>query len=1257
MHKNRIRGFDPYDLYKNNPGFKIGDADLIVGGSTDQVISRTALFWLQAIFSRENTAPFTNITIVAPPILVWNRSDRDILQMIFNAVEEYRGTPTNLNEQENISSRISIVRCQGLSITDVTEAINGIESKQLLLFPKADKYKDSTIESNTILGRSSMLMSEDQWVPHLASLTRHCIEIAKLKESLMVFEVTESPPVKESNHKLLVDIEQLYPAFMLNEVEKDPNELILNNGHKWVAMAATERAEEAFAEINATTLDQSLKSQLIIQIANRSKNYELTERVIKEELAKGSKFPPEMAARFGCIAQRLGDTKSAELLLSPSIDHLSDQDLLESVLGACTVLNIPELVERTFKRLELLFPRSEFLRANCEQRLIHSCQRLDLSDQNPPSNVGFNESQIYLAEKLNSQIQDSYESLLKTVEEEWPENLELSVICCAIHAHANGNQASALSLAMLSANSEQYEYQAVNIILSTIRRMMLLEEVPKNEVEVYKLPLQFVIRYLANHPADARTRVLLTNLLAVDSCGSIGLPLIASLTLDIAQMGASIAPVVSNESLEVSEQTFMEFFGQSLAWLASQPIVEIGVTRLPAELVRENPKGLINYIKKLINYGINQKESHIDLHFLEQCAHLLCFLTPHVLNDTSDIEVLRILANRFWFDGQAQKARDYAEQMLELARNTPERQREAWASYADVYHRTRSLIDALVGVSCAFACNSQVTHYGLWQETYTLLRIARDINLNKIAMALVKPCRALLELNGMAKNGARRMDTIELGLRLSDINHRDIPAVSVLIIDLTNHCLELIKENDELLPATILLAQSIGLLERSGSKAEPRTRETLNTLLNNMSPRTIEYIRALSAAIPSVEDVININSRLDKARNSQDATGDLVGVFISARRLLQGCISLKNPEEAVVAAELLTEKALELPTGALELNKFWPAEFVKKLSTEGLAILMLSLNEKGDLITVIAENGTLEINSLEDQEKNFYQELQKWSANYPYDYGLIDREEGNNEFYLSMRQFEIPIPLSQKILVIAEPELQQIPLNLVIRGEEFAGKTHAIGYAPSLTWFEAARKNQVNHDGRRLAWVSASTIPENMGTLEMILERLRPTLDQHGFHTETCRQIPKNFIGAQMAVITAHGGLTTDRKFIHKISDEEALIESPITLARSLAQIELVILFVCSGGRIDSHPFGNTTVGLPKLLLNNGCRTIIASPWPLSAVVTGSWLERFMQAWEEGETALMATFYANQAVEERLGDPPQYSLAMTVYGDVLLKKC
>lgn len=101
------------------------------------------------------------------------------------------------------------------------------------------------------------------------------------------------------------------------------------------------------------------------------------------------------------------------------------------------------------------------------------------------------------------------------------------------------------------------------------------------------------------------------------------------------------------------------------------------------------------------------------------------------------------------------------------------------------------------------------------------------------------------------------------------------------------------------------------------------------------------------------------------------------------------------------------------------------------------------------------------------------------------------------------------------------------------------------------------------------------------------LRRLEGTFDEFNFTLDTMQRIP-DLSSAEIAVVVAHGGLTRVKRYIHRISDEEMLVEAPTALANALADSDVVILFVCSGGRIDKNPWSNTTVGLPKLLLSRG---------------------------------------------------------------------
>jgi CHAT domain-containing protein len=138
--------------------------------------------------------------------------------------------------------------------------------------------------------------------------------------------------------------------------------------------------------------------------------------------------------------------------------------------------------------------------------------------------------------------------------------------------------------------------------------------------------------------------------------------------------------------------------------------------------------------------------------------------------------------------------------------------------------------------------------------------------------------------------------------------------------------------------------------------------------------------------------------------------------------------------------------------------------------------------------------------------------------------------------------------------------------------------------------------------------------------------------------------------------VAAHGGIAPGGRFFQVVANDADLRLTSAALSKALDGVELVILFVCSGGRFDRHPFANTTVGIARDLLNRGCTTVIASPWPLDARVPSHWLPKFLELWETGHSVIDANFEANRAVEKAMGNAPARCLAMTVVGDPLLAK-
>ena len=134
-----------------------------------------------------------------------------------------------------------------------------------------------------------------------------------------------------------------------------------------------------------------------------------------------------------------------------------------------------------------------------------------------------------------------------------------------------------------------------------------------------------------------------------------------------------------------------------------------------------------------------------------------------------------------------------------------------------------------------------------------------------------------------------------------------------------------------------------------------------------------------------------------------------------------------------------------------------------------------------------------------------------------------------------------------------------------------------------------------------------------------------------GYAVDTSTEIPLSLAGRELAIVAAHGGIVPEGRFFQVVADDADMkISTGCALARPFATLALVVLFVCSAGRFDKHPMANTTVGLTKQLLDEGCSTVIASPWPLNASVPANWLPAFLKGWSSGLPVIDATFEANQ---------------------------
>lgn len=536
----------------------------------------------------------------------------------------------------------------------------------------------------------------------------------------------------------------------------------------------------------------------------------------------------------------------------------------------------------------------------------------------------------------------------------------------------------------------------------------------------------------------------------------------------------------------------------------------------------------------------------------------------------------------------------------------------------------------------------------------------------EIATSLLPFARGFVREVGPEGEFEHRYLTLELSIRLLGLfsnpsNSKD--ETDAFLDDAKALCLTVLSRNDEIAPAAALLAEGVQICRRRGFVVEDDALRTLDMMLKKIGEPLSGLIRTITAPIPSAADVLSLARGLEPARYASDTGFDIRNVARAARRLLDSDRSTIDPLESAMAIELLADQALRrhseaTPTSdalhGLPNSVDEAGGFAEEYSRFGIRVVLLGLGDSGQLVRVTAQRGILGAVVREASETFSKARFMEWSKRFPYHYA--DVSDTDNTFYTSTEGLGVTIDASERTLFVMDASLMQLPPNILRLGDSFIGQVIAVSSAPSLAWLKSVRGTTRKTASKRFAWIPTAAKHGRNSTLAMLAERVSPTLVLHSIALDPSSQIPASLSGSDLAIIAAHGGVVRDGRFFQSIGDDDDLKVPSGDLSSALSAVELVVLFVCSGGRLDAYPFANATVGLVRDLLNRGCRTVIASPWPLDARVPSHWLPEFLKCWEAGRFVIDSNFEANKAVRKAMGDAPARCLAMTVFGDPLLTK-
>lgn len=645
--------------------------------------------------------------------------------------------------------------------------------------------------------------------------------------------------------------------------------------------------------------------------------------------------------------------------------------------------------------------------------------------------------------------------------------------------------------------------------------------------------------------------------------------------------------------------------------------------------------------------------------------------------------------------------------------------RQAWFRYSDVYLRCKNPLEALIGLGCAKQCaDVEVSPNYLLQEVILEIRTLRDLNLHEYALARFSRARELASLPGFKAEDLTRLEVLELGIRLDPIFKGRLKVTAeeqrAELEEIVRRLLEINREAreaaDEILPTSVLIAQIHELQLSLGETPHAQLVSELEHSISLVGERFANHLRALSQPHPTAESVEALGWALDGTRSEEDLGTDVVSVTMLARRALaergdpllpdatlhllewltnhsirntrtESHVEGPSDDDLETAIRRFTKLSLRRPDAALhedetaslyelenELNarnrlqrKSLPistaglADFAKQVSTQSLDIHLMGIASDNSLIRVEAAAGRLSVkrepNSVFNPEAHG-----KWGMKYPFGYISYSTNDpfGRSEVVSSLEGIGISVAEGDRpMLLISDSHLQDIPPNLLLLDKELAGEIRPMASAPSLLWLRSVLATGRAQSGRRIAWIPTSG--ESGGPLQILFESISQTLNDHGFTVNNEVSIPEGVEGADLTVIGAHGGLHPENEWFRVVSDDHVARHSPRSLAQRLSGSGVVILFVCSGGRLDRHPFASATVGMIPLLLDHGCRAVIASPWPLDVSVGQYWLPAFLKSFTSGETVIKATYFANRHVALTFSNHPMQALAMNVSGDPFIR--
>jgi hypothetical protein len=1245
-------------------GLPGGSVDLFSRGEPGTV---GALGEYAAVFrlagSHETGRRFGQVVVVIPS--PGERDGADIVRAGTREVLRELAPPEISSEQiERTLGTVTVLFPEHLEISSVLRIIRDAEPNSAIIVGRAELYR-APMSEQPFPGPG---LHGDSWALHLYELLTQAAAVLAGTDSYVLLDLGEPLPLRPELRDRLLSLgpsaaSSIEPPGLATAQQ-------LADAQRWVAMSAGGQLGVALHELeNDESLSEERKVFLRLRLFEAAGMLHRARAELEQHRAVYFELAPRHALLVAMFAEAADYDELSRELLELVLPELRTREDLEHALTLADKLNVPTLLDAARSALAQSFPSSVALKRNTAFQFAGEGRFRDAAEltHGDEEIADYEELWNLIAEYLEHAEDRDPSDFVRAIATQLPERLDEA---CAWVSQALLNsdregEAFEILLGELPADGRFTRDRAM-AVLAAIQHVALHRGSVDSRLSL--AGLSGTLDVLGRSPRDVELRTRLARVLSPEVLGIQSAPLLAYMMLSLnrapetaRELPSGIPAGLQFGDDEGREEAVMETIRRGMQWLLSQPVVAIGGLTLPPEYLVAPAAEVLYVIERLAVEPATHLSGDDDREMLHVYLALAAAVAPYHTDPARDLCILRAVVIQLTHSGRGQHARDLVEEGLALAGDNPHRIRLSWMTYAEVYHRGGNLVEALIGIVSAFAAGSAMTWNEVWEDSLIAFRILRDIGVFDEARQFLERARLALRHAGLEARFGARVETCELQVTLRE-NERRAGTSAIQIAELlersTANLREVVELGDELAPAVVTLAEVIRIAKQNNVSVPRDADQLLESLLPNLDPMSKALAESSLQQAPTIEQVVELARRIQPARYEEDTGFDVHRLVIQARRLL-AAEAARVPVCAIYAIEALADQTLTLPAadaGSGESTRLLdrveaPAEAAQEISLHGINVVLAGLGPQG-LVRVSTVKGTHGEPRLETEETFSIERLSTWRNRYPHAYGGTDEV---NVFFTSTERLGLT-ELPPRAVIVASTDLQVLPPNLLRVNDDLAGWDRPLASAPSLGWLRAARRHPFGGDGRCLAWIPLTHEGAQDRTLGVLRERLEGTFDEHGISVSTEELPPTNSSGAEMMIVAAHGGIAREGQFFRVVTDDFGRATPPAVISNRLSDVGTVVLFVCSGGRVDMYPGASAVVGFVKRLLSRGVRAVIAPPWPLNVEVPPYWLPTFLDQWSAGAPAIDACFQANLAVRASGRNDPQDCLAMTVYGDPLARR-